>query len=347
MSRRQAGKIRTTSAAPRVVCESVSPDEHDSQRLVKVLGVKRLLPVSGTPLERMAAIAQLQRGRVARRQLLVAGVSKAAIGRMISRGLLHAEHVGVYAVAHRAPVPFGRETAALLACGDQACLSHRSAAAVWRILEPDDGAVEVTIVASNSGRRRPDVQVHHSRDLVPRDLRIHEGLPLTSPARTLLDLAGCLDSRSLERALDEALMVLKIVSRPQVLDLFGRANGHAGASMLRTLMTRRSDSSITHSEAERKCLELIREARLPEPKTQVRIAGYTVDLLWPDLRVVFEIDGYNFHMSRFAFDRDRRKDAALKAAGYDPNRLSRDQVTFEPYVAVAAISAAIARAARR
>lgn len=112
-------------------------------------------------------------------------------------------------------------------------------------------------------------------------------------------------------------------------------------------MTRPSDSSITHSEAERKCLELIREARLPEPKTQVRIAGYTVDLLWPDLRVVFEIDGYNFHMSRFAFDRDRRKDAALKAAGYDPNRLSRDQVTFEPYVAVVAISAAIARAARR
>ena len=142
-------------------------------------------------------------------------------------------------------------------------------------------------------------------------------------------------------------MVLKIVSRPQVLDLFGRANGHAGASMLRTLMTRRSDSSITHSEAERKCLELIREARLPEPKTQVGIAGYTVDLLWPDHRVVFEIDGYNFHMSRFAFDRDRRKDAALKAAGYDPNRLSRDQVMFEPYVAIAAISAAIARAARR
>jgi very-short-patch-repair endonuclease len=94
-------------------------------------------------------------------------------------------------------------------------------------------------------------------------------------------------------------------------------------------------------------LELIRKAGLPEPRTQVRIAGYTVDLVWPEQRVVFEIDGYNFHTSRFAFDRDRRKDAALKAAGYDPNRLTRDQVMSAPYLAIAAISASLERAARR
>ena len=138
----------------------------------------------------------------------------------------------------------------------------------------------------------------------------------------------------------------KLVPRSQILDVLGRANGHGGASMLRTLMARRGSSSITHSEAERRCLELIREARLPEPKTQVRIAGYTVDLLWPEHRVVFEIDGYDFHTSRSAFDRDRRKDAALKSAGYDPNRLSRDQVVFEPYLAIAAISAALVRASK-
>jgi very-short-patch-repair endonuclease len=109
-------------------------------------------------------------------------------------------------------------------------------------------------------------------------------------------------------------------------------------------MARRKTSAITHSKAERRCLELIHEAGLPEPMTQVRIAGYTVDLLWPAHRLVFEIDGYNFHTSRFAFDRDRRKDAALKAAGYDPNRLTRDQVMLEPYAAIAAIAAALARA---
>lgn len=295
-------------------------------------------------MERIAAIAERQRGRVTRRQLLAAGMSKGAVGRMISRGLLHPEHAGVYAVAYRAPVPFGRETAALLACGDRACLSHISAAAVWGILEPEGGPVAVTIVASNSGRRRSGIEVHHSRDLVARDLSIHEGLPLTSTARTLLDLAGRLDTRSLERVLDEALMVRKSVTRSQVLDILGRANGHAGASMLRAFMARRSNSKITHSQAERKCLELIRKARLPEPQTQVNLAGYKVDLLWPDHRVVFEIDGYTFHTGRYAFDRDRRKDAALKAAGYDPNRLSRDQVMFEPYFAVAAIAAALARA---
>lgn len=347
MNGREASTIRKASAGRRAGRESVSLDEHDSRRLVKVLGVKRLLPVCGTPIERIATIAQQQRGRVARRQLLAAGMSKAAIGRLISSGLLHPEHAGVYMVAHGAQVPFGRETAALLACGDWACLSHTSAAALWEIIEPEGEAVEVTIVAMNSGRRRPEIRLHHSRDLVARDLRIHSGLPLTSPARTLLDLAGRLDRRSLERALDEALVVRKIVSRSQVLDVLGRASGHAGASVLRALMTRRGNSSVTHSQAERRCLELIREAGLPEPRTQVRIAGYTVDFVWPDHRVVFEIDGYSFHTSRFAFDRDRRKDAALKAAGYDPNRLSRDQVMVEPYLAIAAISAAIARSARR
>ena len=347
MDRRQASRIRKTSAGRRGVGESVSLAEHDSQRLVKVLGVKRLLPVVGTPIERIAAIARQQRGRVSRRQLLAAGLSKAAIGRMISRGLLLPEHAGVYTVAHGAQVPLGRETAALLACGDRACLSHTSAAAVWGILEPRAEAVEVTIIAFNSGRRRPKIRLHHSRDLTARDLRVHNGLPLTSPARTLLDLSARLDRRSLERALDEALVVRKLVSRSQVHEVLGRANGHAGASVLRALMARRGTSSVTHSQAERRCLELIRKAGLPEPRTQLRIAGYTVDLVWPEQRVVFEIDGYSFHTSRFAFDRDRRKDAALKAAGYDPNRLTRDQVMSAPYLAIAAISAALERAARR
>ena len=102
-----------------------------------------------------------------------------------------------------------------------------------------------------------------------------------------------------------------------------------------------------HSTAERRCLELIRKAGLPEPLTQVRIGDFTVDLLWPDHRVVFEIDGYLFHTSRRAFDRDRRKDAALKAAAYDPNRVSRDQVMFQPFAVVAEIAAALARAATR
>jgi very-short-patch-repair endonuclease len=296
-------------------------------------------------MERIAPIAALQRGRVSRQQLLAAGISARGVGHMIDRGLLCREHLGVYAVVHTAPVPLARETAALLSCGERAILSHTAAAAVWGLIPDSGGPVEVTLADSRARRQRPGITVHRSGKLLTRDVRLHEGLPLTSPAWTLLDLAARLDRRSLERALDEALVVRKLLSRAELRDVLERANGRAGASLLRLLLAPRTNSKITHSQAERKCLELIRKAGLPEPKTQVRIAGYTVDLLWPEHRVVFEIDGYTFHTSRFAFDRDRRKDAALKSAGYDPNRLSRDQVMFEPYIAVAAISAALARAA--
>jgi very-short-patch-repair endonuclease len=294
----------------------------------------------------VAAIAKLQRGRVARRQLLSAGINSGAIARMVGGGLLQREHAGVYAVLDAQLIPLGREAAALLACGDRAILSHTSAAAVWGLIPGRDGPVEITLAGPGIGRRRRGIELHRSAKLLKRDVRVHEGLPMTSPAWTLLDVAGRLDRRLLERALDEGLVVRKIVSRAQIRDVLERANGRAGASLLRSLMAQRITSSITHSEAERRCLELIREAGLPEPQTQVRIGEFTVDLLWPEHRVVFEIDGYNFHTSRFAFDRDRRKDAALKAAGFDPNRLTRDQVMLEPYTAVAAIAAALARAAR-
>jgi very-short-patch-repair endonuclease len=266
-----------------------------------------------------------------------------AIGRIVARGLLHREHLGVYSVVGGVAVPLARETAALLACGERAVLSHTSAALVWGLIPEPVDPVEVTLASPGSGRRRPGIRLHRSGSLLRRDVRTHQALRVTSPARTLLDLAACMDSRSLERALDEALVVNKVVRRSQILDVLGRAGGHAGAFRLRALITQRN-STVTHSEAERKCLELIRKARLPEPQTQVTVAGYKVDLLWPEHRVVFEIDGYRFHTSRFAFDRDRRKDGALKAAGYDPNRLSRDQVMFEPYLAIAAIAAALARA---
>jgi very-short-patch-repair endonuclease len=303
------------------------------------------LSVSGTAFQRVAAIAGVQRGCVARRQLLAAGITSSAIARMVAQGLLRREHVGVYALHDAGLMPLGRETAALLACGERAVLSHTSAAAVWGLIPAHHGPVEITLGCPGTGRRRPAIRLHRSGILLIRDVRIKERLPLTSPAWTLLDLAGRLDGRSLERALDEALVVLKIVSRAQMVDVLRRANGRPGASLLRSLMARRKNAAITHSTAERRCLELIRQAGLPEPQTQVRIAGYTVDFLWPAHRVVFEIDGYNFHTSRFAFDRDRRKDGALKAAGYDANRLTRDQVMFEPYLAVAAIAAALTRAA--
>lgn len=272
-------------------------------------------------------------------------MSSSAVGRMARKGLLIPEHTGVYAVGHASPAPLARETAALLACGDRALLSHISAAAAWRIMDFAEGPIDVTVASLGTGRRRPGIELHRSGSILARDVRIHEALPMTSPARTLLDISALVEARSLERALDEALAVSRIVTRSEILDVCDRAGGHAGASALRALAARRS-TAITHSQAERRCLELIREAGLPEPRTQVRIAGYTVDLFWPDHRVAFEIDGFRYHTSRRAFDRDRRKDITLKGAGVDPNRLSRDQVVHEPLMTVATIAAALTRAAR-
>jgi very-short-patch-repair endonuclease len=226
-------------------------------------------------------------------------------------------------------------------------LSHSAAAAIWGLAPESDAPVDITLADSKARRSRPGIKLHRSGKLLRRDVRVHLGLPLTSPAWTLLDLASCLDPRSHERAFDEALVVRKLVSPSEVKDVLQRCPGRHGAAIVRSLLERRRSARITHSQAERRCLELIDEAGLPQPLTQVKVGGYVVDLLWPEHRVVFEIDGYIFHTSRSAFDRDRSKDFAIKAAGYDPNRLSRDQVMFQPLLAIAAISDALARASER
>jgi very-short-patch-repair endonuclease len=263
---------------------------------------------------------------------------------MLRCGLLHREHAGVYALAWEAPLPLAREASALLACGERGVLSHTSAGALWRMIPPTLGPVEVTMPQGERGRTRPGIRMHRTARLPGREVRIHQQLPVTSPARTLLDLCGQLPVRDVGRALDEALIVLKIVSPVELRAAVKRARGREGASVLAKLLDRRRSGAITQSKAERQFLELVCAAGLPEPKTQVRIAGFTVDFYWPDQRVAFEIDGYLFHTSRRAFDRDRRKDAALKAARVDPNRVSRDQVVHEPLVVLAYVAGALARA---
>jgi very-short-patch-repair endonuclease len=122
-----------------------------------------------------------------------------------------------------------------------------------------------------------------------------------------------------------------------------RAARRKGGVILAKLLDLRRPSVITQSEAERRFLELVHAAGLPRPQTQIEIAGFTVDFLWPEQRVVFEVDGFGYHASRSAFNRDRRKDAVLKAHRFDPNRVTRDQVKYEPLMVVADVASALAR----
>ena len=321
-------------------------EDQKAPRLVKVLGQRALLCVSGDREHRVAAIASSQRGRVKRQQLLAAGIAPTTIKRMIRRGLLISEHAGVYAAAQAPDVPLAREAAALLACGDRAVLSHRSAAALWGLVDPPKGPVEVTLAGADRGRKRSGIKVHRVAGMLRRDVTIHERLPVTSPARTVLDVCAGGDAREAERVLDEALVVLEIVRRDQLIDVVQRAGNHQGKSLLRGLMKERSGSNLTESEAERRFLKIVREAGLPPPETQVPFNGFRLDFLWRDLGVVFEVDGRRYHSSRRAFNRDRRKDAAMKAADLDPNHVARDEVEYQPLYVIAQVAGALGRARR-
>jgi very-short-patch-repair endonuclease len=249
----------------------------------------------------VAAFAARQQGIVTTAQLLNAGVGRRAISRRVADGLFVPLHRGVYQVG---PVwsRHGREMAAVLACGDGALLSHYSAAAIWGIRPPHRGDVHVT-VRGQARRSRPGIKVHRTLSL---NAAVHNGLPLTDPARTLRDLARVLPSHELDRAAEQA----------HILGLVIPDGAH--------------EPQFTRSEAERRLKALCKAAGLPMPLTNARVAGYEVDAFWPAHKLIVEVDGFAYHGTRQAFERDRRKDAALTAAGNRVVRITWRRLTTEP-----------------
>jgi very-short-patch-repair endonuclease len=174
--------------------------------------------------------------------------------------------------------------------------------------------------------------------LEPCDIRRLQGLPLTAPARTLFELAAT-GYRDLERAFGDA-HAQRLVTAREIEDLLERAGPRAGTRALRTLQSDNA-SGFTRSKAERILRGLLRSANLPLPRFNARVAGYEVDAFWPEHRLVIEVDGYAYHGHRAQFERDRRKDLALTAAGYRVIRLSWRQLTQEPFALIAVISSAL------
>jgi very-short-patch-repair endonuclease len=235
-------------------------------------------------------------------------VTRRQVERRLQSGHLHVVHRGVYAVGTPVLQPLAAELAAVLACGPTAHLSHRSAAVVWGLLPPRPGPIHVTV--SGPRRRGPaTVRLHHT---TRPDAAQHHGIPLTSAVRTLQDL----DPDEQDRATNEAI-IRRLIPRP--------AHG----------------AQPTRSEAERRLLGLLRAARLPPPRTNVRVAGHEVDAHWPREGLVVEVDGYAFHGTRQAFERDRRRDADLVAAGLRVLRVSWRQLTGEPTALAARLGAAL------
>lgn len=315
------------------------PETGESRtRLVRVLGAGAGLSVSGSDEERVAAIAAVQRGRVSREQLLAAGISYKVIARLVRRNMLFPLPGGVFAAGSLAPVELGDETAALLAAGPGAALSHSSAASLWE-MRPPGAAVEV-VVPHNRGVRLARVHVHRSRLLAAKDIRFHKGLPVTSPARTLLDLTAILTPRQLELAFDRAL-VKRIMRLGDVEDVLARMPGRTGTPVLRAVLADHRGPTLTRSQAEELFLALVRRAQLPQPRVNARTAGYEVDFLWPAERVVVEIDGFRYHSTRRAFDHDHRKDQVLFSAGLIVLRFTYEQLKREPLNVIAQVAGAL------
>jgi very-short-patch-repair endonuclease len=284
-------------------------------------------------------IASGQHGAISYSQLMQAGLSRRAVQRRVEAGRLHALFHGVYRVGP-ALSPRTLEMGAVLACGACGVLSHRSAGAIWQCSAALAGAIEVSV--SRSVRRRiKGVLVHRSRSLVPRDVTTREQLPITTPERTLLDLATVLPSTDLERAVARAEQAGLV----RIADLVQRvesSRGQPGVVAMRRLLQQVEVPALTRSEAEARLLELVRRGRLTRPQVNAALRGYEVDFLWLNERVVVEVDGFAYHSSPRAFSRDRRRDAELAAAGFRVLRFTWDDIAQQPEATLVTLTRTLA-----
>ena len=265
------------------------------------------------------------------------------IAGLIRAGFLHVLHRGVYAVGHLALAPFAREQAALLACGAGATVSHRSALHLWGLLDVAPADVDVTV--RHHCRPKPGIRLHRVL-LDPRDIRNRHGLPVTSPAQSLIACAAEATDRELEDALAEA-RAHRLIREGELEQVLDRAGRQRGAARMRALLKAEGEPGITRSHAERRFRRLLREAGLPEPRTNVRLAcGVEVDFLWEAERVVVEVDSWQFHGHRRAFERDRKKSIILTDAGYLAIRITWKQFTEQAVWLVAQLARTLDRCAR-
>jgi very-short-patch-repair endonuclease len=285
----------------------------------------------------IAALARRQYGVVAGHQLAAIGLPQRAVSHRVAAGRLHRVHQGVFSVGHTVLGRSGRWMAAVLACGPDAALSHASAAALWGLQRGEPNIVDVT--ARRTGRKRPGIRIHRPRR--PAETTTHDRIPVTTPARTILDLAAVLTASRLEHLLDQA--EIQELTDYRSLDAIARAHpGHHGAAKLqRATRTHYAGTDLTRSELEILFKQLCRDHGLPAPRVNAQIAGLEVDFHFPHARVAIETDGWAFHRTRHAFENDRRRDATLTRAGYRTLRFTHRQIAREPATVAATLAAAV------
>jgi hypothetical protein len=290
----------------------------------------------------LAELAARQHGVVATRQLLTLGYSDKRIMALVANGWLHRLHRGVFAVGHTRLTVRGRWMAAVLACGPDAVLSHRSGAALHDLRPIPGGNIDVT---ARNRHVHPRIRCHRARSLPQQDRTTIDAIPVTSIERTLLDIAPAYSQQRLRSTL-EAAQRRDLIDSRRFEALLARSRGHRGRSPLkRALAELHDEAPWTQSRLERDFLELVRDAGLPEPLTNVFVDGELVDVYWPAHNLVVELDSYDYHRDRRSFEDDRRKDAKHLLAGRRSIRVTGTRLAHERQALLRDLSALLACAA--
>jgi very-short-patch-repair endonuclease len=309
----------------------VARETHDSPGKVEPPGLDAVV----------ADLAARQWGVVTLRQLEACGLTRGAIEHRLATRRLQRLWRGVYAFGHQELTRQGQLIAAVFACGRGAGLSHLTAAVEWEMLMREADALDITVPARSGRRRQPGIRLHCVRRLDPDDVTLNNGIPITTPARTLIDLSAVVSDRLVERALEQA-QIRRLLPPGALEAALERSHGRKTRVLRALVATERRVSTVTRSELEERFLALVRHAGLPDPEVNVRIGGYEVDFLWRVERRVIEVDGHAYHSTRQATTRDRRKDDDLEAAGFRVTRFTADQILHNPGDTLARTARALA-----
>jgi very-short-patch-repair endonuclease len=298
--------------------------------LIRLTSEESAAPTGAVPSDLAAArLAARQFGVITYEQLLSCGLSPDRVDQRVRAGQLQRLWRGVYAFGHRELRREGHLVAAVLACGPGAVLSDRSAAHHWELLNTAQANTDVTLQTRAGRARRKGIRLHCVRRLDHVDVTIKDGIPITTVARTVVDLNAVVPDRFVERALEQAY-IRRLVPLGAIEDALKRANGRKTRTLRRLIAAEHRTATITHSELEERFLTLIRSSDLPDPELNVRLCGYEVDFLWRAQHRVIEVDGHAYHSTRHAASRDRRKDNDLEMAGFRVTRFTADQVMDDP-----------------
>jgi very-short-patch-repair endonuclease len=270
-------------------------------------------------------LAERQHGVVTRAQLLELGFDRGAIAHRINLGRLRQIHRGVYTIGHRLLTQDGRWMAAVLACGPRAVLSHRAAAALWGMR----GGARVEVTVPVGRRKRSGIEMHRA-NLPPDERTMHRRIPTTTVPRTLLDLSVVVQRHELRGALREAER-RRLTDPLSLHDLVARYERRPGLRAIRALLAEAGiGAKVIRSELEERFQDFLVRAGLPLPQTNVVIEGYEVDCVWPEERLIVELDGHASHSPTHAFELDRARDRTLGAAGWRVIRITWRQLEQEP-----------------